>query len=108
MTGPDPSAGYRFLVELDGVASAGFMEVSGRSAAIAPVDYRESSDRGATRTLPGLRTFGDVGPTMGLPLGGIRECGSQLAAPWAIARRAFAIESRTACTCCSSENGLRM
>jgi phage tail-like protein len=60
MTRPDPYAGFRFLVEIDGVASAGFTEVSGLSAGIEPVDYREGSDRGAARKLPGLRKFDDV------------------------------------------------
>lgn len=66
MTRPDPYGGFNFLVEIDGVASAGFSGVSGLSAEIEPIDYREGSDPMTVRKLPGLRKFTNVTLTRGL------------------------------------------
>lgn len=56
-----PYAGFNFLVEIDGVAVAGFAEVSGLSHSIEVITYREGSDSSnAVRKLPGLHKVGDV------------------------------------------------
>lgn len=60
MTRPDPYGGFNFLVEIDGVAIAGFSEISGLSAEIEPIDYREGSDPMTVRKLPGVRKFTNV------------------------------------------------
>lgn len=51
-----------FLVTFDGVieASAGFAEVSGLSVEVAPVEYREGSDKAGIRKIPGLAKVSNV------------------------------------------------
>ncbi|MEA2339773.1 MAG: hypothetical protein QOE82_3780 [Thermoanaerobaculia bacterium] len=57
----DPFNGFSFLVEIDGVARAGFSEVSGINAENDAVDYREGSDAHLNvRKLPGLLKLGPV------------------------------------------------
>ena len=52
---PDPYANFNFLVEIDGIAKAAFEEVSGLSAEVDVIEYREGSDKaGTVRKLPGL------------------------------------------------------
>ena len=56
-----PYGNYNFLVEIDGVAAAGFQEVSGLSVEIDVIAYRDGSDRtGAVRRMPGLHKVPDV------------------------------------------------
>jgi len=51
----DPYGRFNFLVELDGVAKAGFSEVEGLGGEVDVVAYREGADRtNALRLLPGL------------------------------------------------------
>jgi phage tail-like protein len=66
MTRPDPYGRFNFLVEIDGVATAGFSEVSGLAAEIEPIDYREGSDPMTVRKLPGVRKFTNVTLKRGL------------------------------------------
>lgn len=66
MTRPDPYGRFNFLVEIDGVATAGFSEVSGLAAEIEPIDYREGSDPMTVRKLPGVRKFSNVTLKRGL------------------------------------------
>jgi phage tail-like protein len=49
----DPFAGFNFLVEIDGVARAGFTSVSGLTSEVDVVSYREGGEFGV-RQLPGL------------------------------------------------------
>jgi phage tail-like protein len=57
----DPYRGYNFLVDIDGVAVAGFREVSGLSGDGEVVNYREGTDPILTvRKLPGLRRFANL------------------------------------------------
>ena len=57
----DPFPGFDFVVEIDGVATAGFQEVSGLEGSIDVVEYREGADVALTaRKLPGLVRFGNV------------------------------------------------
>lgn len=56
-----PYGNYNFLIEIDGIASGGFQEVSGLSVEIDVIEYRDGSDRtGAVRRLPGLHKLGNI------------------------------------------------
>lgn len=63
---PDPYGTFNFLVEIDGVVSAGFTDVSGLAAEVEPVDYREGNEPMHVRKLPGLRKFSNVTLKRGL------------------------------------------
>ena len=57
----DPYRGYNYVVEIDGVASAGFTEASGMTFDVDSVDYREGTDRQLhVRKLTGLRKFSNI------------------------------------------------
>jgi phage tail-like protein len=57
----DPYRAYNFLVDIDGVAVAGFREVSGLSGDGEVVSYREGTDPILTvRKMPGLRRFANL------------------------------------------------
>ncbi len=56
----DPYRGYNFRVEIDGITQAGFQEVSGLDATTASQDYREGTDPGHVRKLPGLNTYSPI------------------------------------------------
>lgn len=50
----NPYANFNFLVEIDGVPSAGFAEVALGGSRVDVIEYREGSDRvSSTRKLPG-------------------------------------------------------
>ncbi|HEX8920091.1 MAG TPA: phage tail protein [Pyrinomonadaceae bacterium] len=59
-TRTDPYGGYNFLVEIDGIAQAGFQEVSGLDSTTDSVDYREGTDPNHMRKLPGLNKFSPI------------------------------------------------
>ena len=57
----DPAPQYSFLVEIDGIAGASFLEVAGLESAIDVVEYREGNEKSLTvRKLPGLAKFPNV------------------------------------------------
>jgi phage tail-like protein len=56
----DPYRNYSFRVQIEGVTSAGFTEVSGLSAEAEVIEYREGADVRSTRKLPGLITYTNV------------------------------------------------
>lgn len=60
MARDDPYGAFNFLVEIDGVTVAGFTECSGLSAQTAIIEYREGSDRGGVRKIPGLTTYPNI------------------------------------------------
>jgi len=63
MTSPrvDPYANFNFLVEIDGIAKAGFQEVSGLGAETEIIEYREGGDQiGAVRKIPGLNRYSNI------------------------------------------------
>lgn len=62
----DPYGAYNFLVEIDGMTVAGFSECSGLGAETAVIEYREGSDKGGVRKLPGLTKFTNVTLKRGL------------------------------------------
>jgi phage tail-like protein len=66
-TRSDPFKDYSFLVEIDGIPSAAFSEVSGLSAEAEVIEYREGSDKTtSSRKLPGRVRYGDVTLARGL------------------------------------------
>ncbi|HEX2045403.1 MAG TPA: phage tail protein [Gaiellaceae bacterium] len=57
----DPFPGFQFVVEIDGIAAAGFREVSGLEGEIDVVEYREGADATpSARKLPGLVRYANV------------------------------------------------
>ncbi len=57
----DPYASFNFLLEIDGIAKAGFSEVTGLNAETNVIEYREGGDATNTmRKLPGLEKYGNV------------------------------------------------
>jgi phage tail-like protein len=56
----DPLMNFRFCVEIDGVASAGFSEVDGLSVETDIVEYREGCDASTPRKMRGLTKYGDI------------------------------------------------
>jgi phage tail-like protein len=56
----DPYKNFPFRVEIEGLASAGFAEVSGLSAEAEVIEYREGADMTSTRKLPGLIKYPNV------------------------------------------------
>lgn len=59
-TRKDPYSTHNFLAEIDGLTPAGFQEVSGLTAGVGVIEYREGGDIGSVRKIPGLRKFTDV------------------------------------------------
>jgi phage tail-like protein len=56
----DPYAQYNFLVEIDGVARAGFTEVGGLTTEQDIIEYREGSNAPTVSKLPGLSKFMNI------------------------------------------------
>ena len=57
----DPYRAYNFLVEIDGIARAGFRECSGLDSSQEPVEYREGNEKSLTvRKLPTLVKFSNI------------------------------------------------
>jgi phage tail-like protein len=56
----DPYRGYNFLVEIDGVTSAGFRECSGLDTSQDPIEYREGNQPRTVRKLPGLVKYANI------------------------------------------------
>lgn len=54
-----PYGNFNFLVEIDGIAIAGFTECSGLGASVDVITYREGGDT-SVRKLPGLRKFSNI------------------------------------------------
>ncbi len=58
---PYPYRGYNFIVEVDGLPRGAFSEVSGLSAEITAVEYREGTDKQQNmREMPGLAKFSNL------------------------------------------------
>ena len=55
----DPYKNCNFLVEIDGIVTAGFSECSGLSSEVEIIEYREGGDF-RVRKLPGLAKFGNI------------------------------------------------
>jgi phage tail-like protein len=62
----DPLRNFRFRVEIDGSAVAGFSEVILEPITTNVIEYREGSDPMWVRKLPGLTKFGNINLKRGL------------------------------------------
>ncbi|MEJ0077776.1 MAG: phage tail protein [Alphaproteobacteria bacterium] len=60
MAEPSVLASFRFRVEIDGIAQAGFSEVHVAEATIEVIEHREGTDPTHVRKLPGLAKYGNV------------------------------------------------
>ena len=56
----DPYGNFAFLLEIDGITSAGFSECTGTNAEISPIEYREGNESLTPRKLPGLNKYSNV------------------------------------------------
>jgi phage tail-like protein len=56
----DPFLSYNFIVEIDGIARAGFREASGLDSSQDPVEYREGTDAFTSRKVPGMVKYGNI------------------------------------------------
>ena len=56
----DPYKSYNFVVEIDGVTQAGFMECSGLESETEIIDYREGNEANTVRQLPGLTIYENI------------------------------------------------
>lgn len=55
----DPYKNFNFRVEINGVTSAGFSEVTGLTTEVDCIEYREGGDL-SVRKLPGKRKYGNI------------------------------------------------
>lgn len=65
----DPLRNFRFRLEIDNIARAGFAEVSIGETSTAVINYREGTDPPHVRKLSGLTTYGAVTLRSGLTVG---------------------------------------
>ncbi len=56
----DPFVNFNFLVELDGIARASFVECSGLDTTTEVITTREGGDNTTVRKLPGKTTYADL------------------------------------------------
>jgi len=66
----DPLRNFRYRLEIDNVAQAGFSEVMIGETTIDPIDYREGTDPPHVRKLSGLTKYGSITLKWGLVVGG--------------------------------------
>lgn len=62
----DPARNFNFLVEIDGITRASFIECSGLDATTEVVETREGGENTTIRKLPGKTTFADITLKWGL------------------------------------------
>src|SRR5262245_7333397 len=56
----DPGPRFNFIVEIDGVVTTGFTEVSGLESRIEVIEYREGNEKISDRKLPGRVSYANV------------------------------------------------
>lgn len=56
----DPYMNFNFLVEIDGIAVAGFQECSGLDSTTEAVEYREGGENTTVRKLAGITKYSDI------------------------------------------------
>ncbi|MGE5820351.1 MAG: phage tail protein [Deltaproteobacteria bacterium] len=56
----DPYGAFNFIVEIDGLAVAGFSECSGLTAETTVIEYREGNEKAGVRKLAGLTKFAPI------------------------------------------------
>jgi len=57
---PEPFLKYRFIVEIDGIVEASFLEVEGLNVTIDVIEFREGGDPSAVMLIPGLPHYGPL------------------------------------------------
>ncbi len=57
---PEPFTKYNFLVEIDGIAEAHFMEVEGLNVTVDVIEFREGGDQSSPILIPGLVHYGPL------------------------------------------------
>src|SRR5688572_8875658 len=62
----DPLRNFNFLVEIDGIAQASFIECSGLGATTEVIETREGGDNTTVHKLPGKTTYSDITLKWGL------------------------------------------
>lgn len=65
----DPLRNFRFRLEIDNLAIAGFSEVAIAETLIEAIDYREGTDPPHVRKLSGLTKYGNVTLKYGISVG---------------------------------------
>jgi len=65
----DPLRNFRFRLEIDNLAIAGFSEVAIAETLIEAIDYREGSDPPHVRKLSGLTKYGNITLKYGISVG---------------------------------------
>lgn len=65
----DPLRNFRYRLEIDSIAQAGFSEVTIAETTIDAVDYRDGNDPPHVRKLSGLTKYGNVTLKWGLSVG---------------------------------------
>lgn len=56
----DPYRHFNFIIDIEGIGSGAFSEVSGLDTDTDPVEYREGSEDITVRKLPGLRKYPNI------------------------------------------------
>jgi phage tail-like protein len=56
----DPYKAFNFLVEIDGIARAGFSEARGLESETSVIEYRVGSESNTVRKLPGLTRYANI------------------------------------------------
>jgi phage tail-like protein len=56
----DPFRSFNFLLEIGGIARAGFRECSGLDSSQDPIEYREGNEGLTARKLPGLNKYSNL------------------------------------------------
>jgi len=56
----DPYSAMNFLVELEGISIGAFKECSGLTSEVTVIEYRNGSEAGSVRKLPGLRKYTNI------------------------------------------------
>lgn len=56
----NPYKNFNFLVEIDGITQAGFMECSGLESETSVIEYREGNEANIVRKLPGLTMYSNI------------------------------------------------
>jgi phage tail-like protein len=62
----DPFKNFNFLVEIDGIAQAGFSECTGLQLEVDVIEYRDGGDVTSVRKLPGRTKVGDITLSRGI------------------------------------------
>lgn len=62
----DPYRNFRYLIEIDGIAQAGFSEATIPDTSQDPIEYREGGETMTVRKLPGLVKYGNISLKWGM------------------------------------------